>query len=451
MASDLTKAVLRAIDAGASSEEFAAIELPDSYTAVALHAEDAETLGKLPRAEKRPSPAMHVEDVPVPEIAPDEVLIATMASSMNFNTVWSAIFEPVPTFAFLSPLRQGARPLGQAPRPAVPRRRLRRRRRRAAHRLRRVEVEARRPRRRAPERRRARGSAGPRRHDPRPRPARLGLRVQLRRARRGVPREGRPADAEGGAPDVGGGGLDAAHQLHRLPHARRPERRAHAAGRRRADLGRGRRPRRLRDAVRAERRRHAGVRRVEPREGRRLPLDGRRPGDRPQGARLPVLGRGDGPAEPEGGAAPGQDDPPADRRPRRRHRLRAPGARHVRRVACSSRGAAARSSPARRRRASCTSSTTATCGCSRSRSSARTWRTTARRGAPTSSCRQARTHPILSKTYPLAEAGRAADDVSDNVHLGKVGVLCMAPETGLGVVDHALREQHLAAITRFQV
>jgi crotonyl-CoA reductase len=65
--------------------------------------------------------------------------------------------------------------------------------------------------------------------------------------------------------------------------------------------------------------------------------------------------------------------------------------------------------------------------------------------------RQAATHPILSKTYPMAEAGRAADDVSDNVHLGKVGVLCMAPETGLGVVDHELREQHLAAITRFQV
>ena len=30
-------------------------------------------------------------------------------------------------------------------------------------------------------------------------------------------------------------------------------------------------------------------------------------------------------------------------------------------------------------------------------------------------------------------------------------MLCMAPETGMGVVDHALREQHLDAITRFQV
>ena len=100
--SDLTQAVLQAIDAGASSEEFGAIPLPDTYTGVALHAEDAETLGKLPREEKRPSLAMHVEQVPMPELAPDEALIGTMASSINFNTVWSAIFEPVPTFAFLA-------------------------------------------------------------------------------------------------------------------------------------------------------------------------------------------------------------------------------------------------------------------------------------------------------------------------------------------------------------
>src|SRR4051794_16865618 len=101
-ASELTNAVLQAIDAGAPGEEFGAIPLPEAYTAVALHAEDAETLGKLPRSEKKPSLAMHVEEVPLPELAPDEVLIATMASSMNFNTVWSAIFEPVPTFAFLN-------------------------------------------------------------------------------------------------------------------------------------------------------------------------------------------------------------------------------------------------------------------------------------------------------------------------------------------------------------
>jgi crotonyl-CoA reductase len=101
MSSDLTRNVLAAVAAGASKEEFAAIPLPAEYTGVAIHADEADTLGKLPRGEKRPSLAMHHESVPLPEIAPDEVLIGTMASSINFNTVWSAIFEPVPTFGFL--------------------------------------------------------------------------------------------------------------------------------------------------------------------------------------------------------------------------------------------------------------------------------------------------------------------------------------------------------------
>jgi crotonyl-CoA reductase len=99
---DLTRAVLEAVDASAPSEEFGAIPLPDTYLGVALHADEAETVGKLPRGEKKPSLAMHLEPVPMPELAPDEALIATMASSINYNTVWSAIFEPVPTFAFLS-------------------------------------------------------------------------------------------------------------------------------------------------------------------------------------------------------------------------------------------------------------------------------------------------------------------------------------------------------------
>ena len=51
----------------------------------------------------------------------------------------------------------------------------------------------------------------------------------------------------------------------------------------------------------------------------------------------------------------------------------------------------------------------------------------------------------------MVEAGRAADDVHGNTHLGKVGVLCMAPAAGQGVLDAALREQHLGAITRYAV
>ncbi|MCZ7627958.1 MAG: hypothetical protein M5U19_02165 [Microthrixaceae bacterium] len=40
----------------------------------------------------------------MPELAPDEVVIANMASSINFNTVWTSIFEPLPTFGFLDRL-----------------------------------------------------------------------------------------------------------------------------------------------------------------------------------------------------------------------------------------------------------------------------------------------------------------------------------------------------------
>ena len=54
--------------------------------------------------DKDPRKSLHVGDVPTPELAPDEVYIAVMASSINFNTVWTSIFEPLPTFGFLDRL-----------------------------------------------------------------------------------------------------------------------------------------------------------------------------------------------------------------------------------------------------------------------------------------------------------------------------------------------------------
>jgi crotonyl-CoA reductase len=59
-------------------------------------------------------------------------------------------------------------------------------------------------------------------------------------------------------------------------------------------------------------------------------------------------------------------------------------------------------------------------------------------------------HPTLSKTYPMDQTGQAAFDVHRNQHQGKVGVLCLAPEEGLGVRDTAKRERHLEAINRFR-
>ena len=59
-------------------------------------------------------------------------------------------------------------------------------------------------------------------------------------------------------------------------------------------------------------------------------------------------------------------------------------------------------------------------------------------------------HPTLSKTYTLDEVGQAALDVHHNLHQGKVGVLCLAPEEGLGVRDQELRAKHETEINRFR-
>lgn len=93
--------VLDAVLAGADAAEFAAIPIPESYRAVTIHKDEQGMFEGVPSALKDPRSAMHVEDVPVPELAAGEALVAVMASSINYNTVWSSIFEPVSTFGFL--------------------------------------------------------------------------------------------------------------------------------------------------------------------------------------------------------------------------------------------------------------------------------------------------------------------------------------------------------------
>lgn len=90
--------VLDAIQSGASSEDFANLTVPDSYRAAYVRREDVDMFEGLASSEKDPRQSIHIGDVPTPEIAPDEVYLAVMASSINFNTVWTSIFEPVSTF-----------------------------------------------------------------------------------------------------------------------------------------------------------------------------------------------------------------------------------------------------------------------------------------------------------------------------------------------------------------
>ncbi len=54
----------------------------------------------------RPLSAMQVEQVPVPEIDSDEVLVLVMAAGVNYNGVWAALGEPVSPFDNIRGLKQ---------------------------------------------------------------------------------------------------------------------------------------------------------------------------------------------------------------------------------------------------------------------------------------------------------------------------------------------------------
>ncbi|MFF7184367.1 crotonyl-CoA carboxylase/reductase [Streptomyces sp. NPDC008222] len=100
----ILQAVLDSSKPGAgrlSPGDLAGLPLPESYRAATLHRDDVSMFEGLDSAEKDPRTSIHIEEVPLPDLGPGEALVAVMASSVNYNTVWSSIFEPVPTFAFL--------------------------------------------------------------------------------------------------------------------------------------------------------------------------------------------------------------------------------------------------------------------------------------------------------------------------------------------------------------
>ena len=96
--------ILEAIQSGASGEEIGSLPIPESYRAAFVRREDVGMFEGLESADKDPRASIHVDEVATPELAPDEVYLAVMASSINFNSVWTSIFEPLPTFGFLDRL-----------------------------------------------------------------------------------------------------------------------------------------------------------------------------------------------------------------------------------------------------------------------------------------------------------------------------------------------------------
>ncbi|MGC4112173.1 MAG: crotonyl-CoA carboxylase/reductase [Nocardioides sp.] len=94
--------ILEAISSGtASAEDLAALPVPDTYRAATVRRDEVDMFDGLDSADKDPRRSLHIDEVALPELGPGEALVAVMASAINYNTVWTSIFEPVSTFSFL--------------------------------------------------------------------------------------------------------------------------------------------------------------------------------------------------------------------------------------------------------------------------------------------------------------------------------------------------------------
>src|SRR5215207_8918222 len=97
-------AIREAILQGAPADEIGALDVPEAVRGALVKADEQEMFDGIESEEKDPRKSVHIEEFPLPELAPDEAYVAVMASAINFNTVWTSIFEPLPTFQFLQRL-----------------------------------------------------------------------------------------------------------------------------------------------------------------------------------------------------------------------------------------------------------------------------------------------------------------------------------------------------------
>ena len=99
--SDPIHAIRDAILEDAPGERIAELDLPETMRAAVVRKDEVDMFEGVDTGDKDPRKSLHVDEVPIPPLGPNEVLIAPMASALNFNTVWTSIFEPLPTFKFL--------------------------------------------------------------------------------------------------------------------------------------------------------------------------------------------------------------------------------------------------------------------------------------------------------------------------------------------------------------
>jgi crotonyl-CoA reductase len=94
--------ILDAVLSGtATPDDYAAIDVPESYRGLTVHEAETEMFAGMTTRDKDPRMSLHLDEVPTPELGAGEAIVAVMASAVNYNTVWTSIFEPIPTFSFL--------------------------------------------------------------------------------------------------------------------------------------------------------------------------------------------------------------------------------------------------------------------------------------------------------------------------------------------------------------
>src|SRR5262249_41118654 len=97
-------AIRDAILNGAPADEIAGFTMPEAVRGALVRADEQEMFDGLESDQKDPRKSTRAEALPRPEPAPGGAFVAVMASATTFNTVWTSIFEPVPTFGFLKRL-----------------------------------------------------------------------------------------------------------------------------------------------------------------------------------------------------------------------------------------------------------------------------------------------------------------------------------------------------------
>ena len=108
MSQEMTRAVL----SQASAKDLQECPAPKTTLVLCIRRSEEHIFDGVGDAELDVRRSPHVEEVPLPDLAPDEALVAALASAVNYNTVWSALFRPVSTVpaARNAPTHRGPEP-----------------------------------------------------------------------------------------------------------------------------------------------------------------------------------------------------------------------------------------------------------------------------------------------------------------------------------------------------